>query len=306
MPDPETEYTLRPGATVSGDVLPALEPWNLNPPVLYMNSTSNHPEVLKEFIHARSRMHYDYTVDNDGHRLTLPVVESTAKILVVGDSVGFGVGVDDEYTVASQLQTRLGKTAQIINAAVGGHDGEQCFKTADRLSKNETYAALVYIACQNDFMYPDTDGDWMKEATRDLESFASLSDRFGGRVIVVFHEYLQYAQADLLGYEGWSSAWVRKTDRLREQLPPLCRQLDLTYVDWYDAVEAWRRQERTIFASFALYTDNCHLSKRGCGLMADQIEAACRSLNVPGSSVISDKHSRQKAVTLEASPQDGQ
>ena len=39
---------------------------------------------------------------------TVPYVKSDRQILLIGDSVAFGVGVDDEHTVASYLQKLTG------------------------------------------------------------------------------------------------------------------------------------------------------------------------------------------------------
>jgi hypothetical protein len=63
-----------------------------------------------------------------------PLVRAKRKILVVGDSVAFGVGVKDGETFSSHLQELMGNARKVVNAGVGGYDGFQAFQIADELS----------------------------------------------------------------------------------------------------------------------------------------------------------------------------
>jgi acid stress-induced BolA-like protein IbaG/YrbA len=80
-------------------------------------------ERLSAYLKKESRLRYAYSTDDHGFRKTVPSVDSNEQVLIVGDSVHFGVGVADEFTAASHLQKMVGERYRIINASVGGYDG---------------------------------------------------------------------------------------------------------------------------------------------------------------------------------------
>ena len=80
---------------------------------------------------------FAYRIDGNGHRRTLPAVSSDKELLMIGDSVTFGVGVNDAETAASQLQASLGDSYRVINTGVGGYTGQQAYTVADQLSNQQ-------------------------------------------------------------------------------------------------------------------------------------------------------------------------
>ena len=270
-PDPVLDYALNPGSRIYADILKTEQPYNIDPPVLYRTQKLDELSArVQEWVSKESRLSYSYGIDSNGRRNTLPLVSAEKKLLIVGDSVAFGVGVDDADTVASKLQELLGDGYAVVNAGVGGYTGRQVFKMADKLSKEQHYAGLIYIACQNDFIYAD---DWNAEMRTVLQDFESLADRFDHPPIVVLETYLEYSLQDFFMDEGWGKKKLRKTDELRVETQEQAAKLGFVYSDWSDDVSAFSEREKSIFAPFALYVDHTHLSPRGNMLMAERLKA---------------------------------
>jgi lysophospholipase L1-like esterase len=272
QPDGELGYRLRPSVHLDVTVLNATGSLNLDPPLLHVPSNVSLSERTKKYIGDNSIIAVSYSTDGDGRRMTIPPVIAAKRILIVGDSVAFGVGVDDGDTAASQLQKILGIEVQVINAGVGGYDGEQAFRMAEVLSRTQKYSALIYIACQNDFMAHKSK-DWNQVAKATLEHFKIIAERFDNRVIVFLETYLEYNVRDVLLTQGWEDSRINQTKRLRAYLPEYARSIGFLYADWSDLVNDYRRSLKSVFAPFALYVDHSHLSPMGNRLMAEKIAA---------------------------------
>ncbi len=272
-PDAELGWVLRPNVSVDGYQLRARDSVNVDPPVLYVKSGSPMSDALRKYLEENARVTYAYHFDADAHRRTLPAVKSDRKILMVGDSGLFGVGVNDDETIASNLQRLVGNAFQVVNAGVGGYDGDQAFSVARMLSDREQFEILVYVAHHNDFYEPSHISN-AEKARRVVEKFASLEDRFPGGIVVALLTYLEYTSADVLRAHGWERDRIEAADRLRVELPKITAATGLPFVDWTDIAESVREQDRTIFAPWALYVDHAHLSARGNRLFAEHIYTA--------------------------------
>ena len=273
--DPELGWALRPDARISGFVLKAENPLNWNPPIIYLPAGQLGSSRLQQYLKSHSRLQYAYSIDAQGFRVTLPRVQSPHKILLVGDSVLFGVGVNDDATIASQLQRILGNSAQVVNAGVGGYNGPQLWERADRLSRDGAYDALVYVACQNDFMV-SKEGPYVGQAKASMEHFGALGGRFPRGVLVLLQTTMEYVLYDvLLDSGGWPREMIEGSEQLRRELPLLASSHGLGYLDWSQIVDAFELDQGSVFARFALYTDHVHLSPLGNRLAAESI---CRGL----------------------------
>ena len=131
---------------------------NISPVVLAYSNDNKISGNLKNVIEKESLVPpYIYTTTSKGERLTLPNVESNNKIIMVGDSLVFGVGVNDFDTSASYLQKFVSNDFQVINLGVGGYTAKQSFDVAnnsDYINKNNI---LVWLIQENDFF---KDGDF--------------------------------------------------------------------------------------------------------------------------------------------------
>ena len=272
IPHKDLSYVLKPNVRLSVSTLKSTKAYNFDPPLLYLqqNQQFQMSDKLINYIKETSRLHYVYSTDKNGHRTTLPIVEADEKILVIGDSVLFGVGVDDEFTVASHLQKIVGNRYEIINAGVGGYDGQQAFLMAEMMSKKRAFSGLIYVACQNDFRKEE---EWIEEADRVLTRIKTISHRFDDNVIIVLHTYMEYSLHDIFLEKGWSKKRMAKTDALRRAMPKICERLGFKYCDWTDIVNEFMISENSILSRFALYADHCHLSARGNKLLAQKVYA---------------------------------
>jgi lysophospholipase L1-like esterase len=270
-PDPILGYALNPNTRIYANMLKTKQPFNLDPPVLHqLQPLEKLPPRIQEYINRESRLAYSYGIGDDGRRNTLPQVTAEKKILVIGDSVAFGVGLNDEQTIPSQLQQLIGDQYQVVNAGVGGYSGQQAFEMANKLSRQQHFDGLIYIACQNDFM--GANGE-MEDVLIKLQS---ISDRFDNRIIVILHTYLEYNARHILLGGGWNGTKINKTSSLRQKTPIVARRMGFAYADWTNIVDQFRQREGSIFSPFALYVDHCHLSHRGSRLMAAKLSALIR------------------------------
>ena len=274
-PDDEIGYMLNPDINLSVNLLKSTKAINVDPPVLHLQDADRlriSPE-LRSYLQQESRLSYSYSTNSEGFRRTVPRVESDKQILIIGDSVPFGVGVDDENTVASHLQKLIGKEYQIINAGVGGYSGHQAFLRAKKLAGEKKYYGLIYVACQNDFM---DDADWTVKARDILTELDSISDSFNNNIVVMLETYMEYNLRDFFLELGWSEQRLEKTHILRKYLPEIAAEYGFAYHDWTDVVYSFMMQEKSVFSSFALYSDHAHLSPLGNRLMADALFSIIR------------------------------
>jgi lysophospholipase L1-like esterase len=267
-PDKELGHKIKPNVKVSANILKTTKAFNFDPPVLFHRNDADLSDDLKAFIKAQSRHQFSYTSDSEGFRRTLPIINADKAVLIIGDSVAFGVGVDDKFTVASSLQKRLADRYRVINASVGGYNGQQAFKAARQLSHKYDFEGLIYVACQNDYHGAK---DWISEARDVLAKIKSISNRFDHNVIIIFQTYMEYNLRDIFLYDGWSKKKIDKTHQLRQAMPELCKNNDFVYYDWSDMVEDYRVQEKSFLSGFALYADHVHLSPLGNRLLAEKL-----------------------------------
>jgi lysophospholipase L1-like esterase len=267
-PDEKMGFVIKPNVQISAHMLTSIKAYNFDPPVLHYIHGEQFSERLKAFQTRTSRLNYKYSSDANGFRKTLPDVNADRQVLIIGDSVSFGVGVSDEFTVASYLQKFLGEQYKIINASVGGYNGQQAYLTAKKMSENKKFAGLIYIACQNDFTEGD---DWSLPATDVLSKIESISDRFNNNIIVILQTYMEYNLRDIFLEYGWSEKRIQKTHSLRRALPEICAKRGFGYYDWTDIVSDFMKEEKSIFSRFALYVDHVHLSPLGNRLLAEKL-----------------------------------
>ena len=276
-PDVEVGWALIPNAHISLYMLKALNPLNFDPPVLALRSDAKISDDLRSYINTQARLHYTYTVDADGFRTTVPIVESQHKLLMVGDSVLFGEAVNDDSTMASYLQKMVGESFRVVNAGIGGFSGEQALQMAKKAAKKSKYDALIYVACQNDFMIQQG-VPYSVQAREVLKKFAAVKDTFSGNVIVILVPYMEYSINDILPSGGWYREMVAEMDRLRIEMPSAAKDEGFEFVDGTDIINDYMRQSGTIMARFALYVNNAHLSPLGNRLAAEKLYESLQKL----------------------------
>jgi lysophospholipase L1-like esterase len=278
QPDAQLGHALRPDTRISAYMLRAQNALNIDPPVLYMRLCIEPSNALADYLKVQTRLQYTYSVDEDGFRVTLPKVESERKILLVGDSVPFGVGVNDDVTIASHLQQMVGESYRVINAGVGDYSARQALQVAHNLTAEDRYEALIYVTSQNDFMM--SGGSYSAKAKEALKEFAALKDKFSDRVIVLVVGYMEYMLHDILLEQGWLQSRIDRSHALFMDLPLIAQELGLEYVDSIKIFEEYMQHTGTIFSKAALYVDHAHLSPLGNRLAAERLYYALKNKKV--------------------------
>jgi hypothetical protein len=273
-------WSLIPNAHVSVYTLQALNPENLDPPVLALPSGARISEGLKQYIKEQARLHYSYNVGHDGYRVTMPAVDSDHRILLVGDSVLFGLGVNDDATMASYLQRMVGHSFRVVNAGVGDFSGEQALQMANKAARKDRYEVLIYIACQNDFMLSAEGVPYSVQAGEILKKFAAVKDKFGGKVVVMLMPHMEYALDDILRKGGEYREMVSEMDRLRREMPVAAKELALEFFDMTDVMNDYTQQSGTIMGRFALFADTAHLSPLGNQLAAEKLHESLKKVGL--------------------------
>ncbi len=271
-PDDELDYVLQPNARGTGYLLRTRLDFNLNPPVLYLPFDSAMSQELIAYLQVATRVRHSFSTNAEGFRTTLPVVSSARRVLMIGDSVAFGLGVDDEATMASHLQRRVGEAFQIVNAGVGGYDADQILLAAARHTAARTFDAMIYVANLNDFE-ADSEQEMLRVASDLLRRLATLKARVGNRVVVLLHGDLEYAVRDIFdaGIHGWTGPWIAHADYLRARLPAVASELGFTFIDMPRLIDESVQAQGSVFSPFAFYVDHAHLSSHGNRVAADAL-----------------------------------
>lgn len=76
------------------------------------------------------------------------------RVIVVGDSLTYGYGIDDKYTVSHLLNDWLsdGAKAEVLNLGVSGYQSEDIASVIDRFLPQLRPDLIVYTVCLNDFL----------------------------------------------------------------------------------------------------------------------------------------------------------
>jgi hypothetical protein len=269
QPDDELSFKLRPNKNVTAWILKSTDAFNFDPPVLYIEAGRKLTPRVEQFIKENSRLSFTISTDELGCRRTLPAVDSPNKLLVAGSSVAFGSHVNDDQTLPSQLQKLAGARLRVINSGVANYDGQLAFKAANKFSRAEKFAGLVFIASGSNFLKKDRAP--LDELRDVLAKFASISDRFDRRVVVTFHTHIYYGMHDIFRDKGWTAEVLRKVADLRAAMPEECRKHGFTFVDLEELEADYQRDQNSFLAPFALFSDHCHYSPLGNRLAAERV-----------------------------------
>ncbi|MDB5405529.1 MAG: hydrolase-like protein acetyltransferase AlgX [Rhodospirillales bacterium] len=106
---------------------------------------------------TRAGHSFDVHIDAAGYRNDAPPPERSQRILVIGSSAGFGVGLSREASLVGQLARDLAPDFSVINAAVYTYGPVQSLETL-RLECPKTRPALVLYLHE----YKDTRTDFLR------------------------------------------------------------------------------------------------------------------------------------------------
>jgi len=98
-----------------------------------------------------------HVYDSLGMRRTAPIppkAKGVARILVYGDSLTYGEGVDERFTYASLIGQELAKThaVEVVNLGVNGAQSADILETMRKLTAKLDGDIVIYGICLNDFL----------------------------------------------------------------------------------------------------------------------------------------------------------
>ncbi len=268
-PDPLVGTRLRKNVHVAQHMVISNRPGNIDPPIVAYDLSKTVPPKLKAWLDANTARYYSYTSNAEGDRVTLPVVHADKKVLMLGDSVAFGVGVDDNHTIASFLQSMLGNSQQVINHTTGGHGYQEIYTLAVNSSYAHKGNTLIYIACQNDFWdeHKGIDETQMREAFGKLAALKTSGHY--AKVIIVLESYQQFSFHHFLN--KWPEAYITHMRKTFDDFPAMAQEIGFVGINWDAIIHQYNKGSDSLFAGMSLYVDQVHLSPRGAKLMAEAL-----------------------------------
>jgi hypothetical protein len=240
----------------------------LDPPLLFVNEGAMNDEI-EEFIDAYGWPPFHFSTNSRGERTTLPLVSTTKKVLIAGDSVANGAGVSDGDTLASQLQA-LDLDRQYVNLGVSSARGAHVICVLERALKR--YAGevdeLIYIYCSNDFDQTKPYGT-PEEVIGRLVSLTE-NERIS-KVTIVYAPFVYNIVPQLTRFKGYRGEWFPDRSIPALRLKNLTEQAGFRYI----AISNLAMEEIALrgsqFGVFSLFVDHVHLSPYGIARLADRL-----------------------------------
>jgi len=86
-----------------------------------------------------------------GRETSLAKPPGTRRVVVLGDSFVFGVGVDEEHLFTSRLAALLGPAVEVLNLGVSGYSTDQEYILFQELGPRLGPDLVILVVCDNDF-----------------------------------------------------------------------------------------------------------------------------------------------------------
>lgn len=250
---------------------------NMHAPLLFLNNKLNYSDDLEDYIESESTVSCLMSSNELGFRNTYPKSNGEKEVLVIGDSVAFGLGVDDESTVASHLQKKIGVEYKVINAALSGYGTRENFAMIDEF-KERHFSHLVYIICENDFRpvspadMEDPVGYTVVHAMNIIERIEKDYLKMFDHVTVVHHSHIYGA---IMYLSSCDDEGLKPIDNINRMAIAKTKGTNISFLSWADIAKIYSTKiKKSIFAIDALYVDHCHFSSEGNELLASHIQKA--------------------------------
>ncbi len=261
--------SLKPNLHTTAFVLHSSAFGPLGMPTVFYDLSKKLDPRLEEFFQRYGGPRTTLTTNAHGERTTVPDVAADRLVLVAGDSVAFGALVDDDATIASQMQARDGGR-RYVNLGVPGTTAEQIHCRLE--SATQRYKGkideLIYVYCENDFDKKIPFGT----PNEVLELLTRISEREKiAKITVVFSPLVHMVLPEFTRIEG--SEWSPSLRRERERAE-LKNLVDAVGFRWRDAGELARSEEdekKSSLAVWAYYVDSAHLSPYGTRKLVDSL-----------------------------------
>ena len=228
------------------------------------------PEA-RSFIDAHAFQKIAHTANRYGERRTLPPVEASDKVIIVGDSVANGAMIDDGDTISSQLQKR-DPGRQYINLGIGGASAWDVVCSLRDVA--EHYAGqlreLIYVYCENDFAEEEPMGS-PDEVIAWLRRFAA--EQGLQRVTVVYAPYIYNVVPQVTRVRDHKMFDFPFHGKEKNRLFRAVASAGFEWIDFVDIATSEQQRTGTQFAALGLYVDHAHFSRLGVERLVDRILA---------------------------------
>jgi lysophospholipase L1-like esterase len=167
-----------------------------------------------------------------------PKAQGVYRVMVVGDSLTYGYGIEQSATFVELLNSQMGRDFKIefLNLGVSGYQSEDVLKTIKKFLPTLNPDLVVYAICLNDFL-PSGIGEYhysyavpIPKAIKDFflkhtRSAAYLSDLYDGalRRLHIRQDFFDDILSDFAGYQQRFERDVQDMNAsiLAAGLPPL-------------------------------------------------------------------------------------
>jgi hypothetical protein len=195
-------------------------------------------------------------------------------VFVAGDSVAAGAMINDDETLASELQRR-DPHRRYVNLGKGGAEAAEIRCNVEIAAKRyRNVQELIYVYCENDFDDDESMGTpeavmtWLREFVRKqgIE-----------RTTIVFAPYIFNVVPELTRVPGERGERFKDHADEKARLPTLVQDAGFAWVDFGELALAEADARGTPFAALGLYIDVVHHSPLGVERLADALEAGNRA-----------------------------
>jgi lysophospholipase L1-like esterase len=204
-------------------------------------------------------------IDDNGDRVTLPHSDAKKTILVIGDSVAYGAALNDNETLASQLQEKYA-SVKFINASVPGSGANQNRLRLKRkldLLKSDVIG-VIYVHCTNDYASEEPPEKIVNEVVNIIKEHNVPYLSF------VYQQYAYDTMPDMIREK--SKEKLMEASNLKQRFFKSAQSLGCDTVDFSDIVFRYRDQVGNPLSGFSLYVDYCHISELGFKLIVDELQ----------------------------------
>lgn len=203
----------------------------------------------------------------EGERLTVPDITADRVVLVAGASVPFGAMVDDQETIASQLQAR-DSTRRYVNLGVPGVSADEIICRLEDAAKRYKGKVdeLTFIYCESQFK-PDRPYGTPKEAVNWLNGFVEREKIT--KVTVVFCPYIYMVAPELTRIEGTEGGRFPHREAERAEFEALIKAAGYRWVDIGTLAREEEFRQKSHFAILSFFVDPAHLSSLGTKRLVD-------------------------------------
>lgn len=246
-----------------------------NPVAMFYDSDRELSNRLQQFVERYGVRQTTFTSDQFGQRTTVPTVDRHDVVLIAGDSVAAGAGINDDETLASRLQRR-DLNRRYVNFGKGGAEAAEIRCNIEHAAERfrNRVQELIYVYCENDFDNDESMGTpesvmtWLRQFVGDQEI---------ERTTIVYAPYIFNVVPELTRVPGERGERFKDHADEKARLLALVRDAGFAWVDFGELALAEADARGTPFAALGLYVDVVHHSPLGVERLADALDVAKRS-----------------------------